>query len=584
MKIAVITNEIEVNGGGLAYSCQSFVKMLKRLGHEVVMIHSHITTEKIIKGGYLPTLGYELVFEEKLKNDATLLSKISLIISFGGGINGYYGTLLSKKLNVRFWVLFRGSDANLSKWDPKLFFYNENACKAAEKVICLSAEIANNVKLFGAIDTQILVIPNSAKRRCYDIKNYKGDKLVLGTGATHLNEKKGVSKLIEMICILRNIVSSKIFQLDLVGEIDDDVLLQYQEIATKLGVRDAIRFYGRKSREEFRTIQSNWNFYIQASVCEGMGNSIVDAMSMGIPIMLTKTGFVAEYAEKHFPDIIFSSFDPQKMAMDLMKVIDNDSTGKFSLFYKDFLKLVNPEIIEKKWNELLSYKKNICSIERAVNGILSVSLHDVDGIEHDNITTPIQVFSKFVEDIYHAGYRLCSMKEYMENPATLRANLIVCTFDDGYDGVLRNALPIMDKYKFSATVYVCTEYFGKLNDWNYKDRKKRRHLTINELLWMQSKGWEIGSHGINHQSLLRLSDEEVVFQLAESKKILEDIFGPITTYAYPYGDFSSFIEKQVKKYYSNAFLLTQGGVYLPVDSHRIHRYYISEIYQIIRGL
>ena len=108
-------------------------------------------------------------------------------------------------------------------------------------------------------------------------------------------------------------------------------------------------------------------------------------------------------------------------------------------------------------------------------------------------------------------------------------------------------------------------------------------MDIAELKTLQEYGWEIGSHGVTHQSLLRLNDEEIHDQLSVSKEILRNHFGDITTYAYPYGDFSPFIESQVKKYYDSAVLLTQGGVYLPVDQHRIHRYYISEIYQILNG-
>lgn len=56
----------------------------------------------------------------------------------------------------------------------------------------------------------------------------------------------------------------------------------------------------------------------------------------------------------------------------------------------------------------------------------------------------------------------------------------------------------------------------------------------------------------------------------------------IKSYAYPYGDYSEYILGKVSEYYQYAFLLRQGGVYLPVDSLSIHRYYISEINQIIQ--
>ena len=75
-----------------------------------------------------------------------------------------------------------------------------------------------------------------------------------------------------------------------------------------------------------------------------------------------------------------------------------------------------------------------------------------------------------------------------------------------------------------------------------------------------------------------------MYELSISKRILEKEFGPVTSYAYPYGDYNDYIMKFVKQFYGNAFLLTQGGVFLEVDSYRIHGYYVSEIYKIIKGL
>ncbi len=92
-------------------------------------------------------------------------------------------------------------------------------------------------------------------------------------------------------------------------------------------------------------------------------------------------------------------------------------------------------------------------------------------------------------------------------------------------------MPIMNEYGFTATVFVCTEYIGKSNDWNFKDKTKRTHLSFNELMTLQHNGWEIGSHGVTHQSLLKLNDKEIDIELIESKKILENVFGPIMSYA-----------------------------------------------------
>lgn len=328
-----------------------------------------------------------------------------------------------------------------------------------------------------------------------------------------------------------------------------------------------------------------WDMYVQTSVCEGMGNSVVDAMSMGLPIMISNTGYVAEAAQEHFPQIVFSSLNPHSMADELSILVSlKDRDFRYGNFYSMFFSGITPSKIASRWKQFLECDTPKTNFEYKPSAVLSLTLHDVSGDKHDNITTPVEVFESFVDRVHQKGLGLCSMKSYVQKSIDERERWIVCTFDDGYTGLLDNALPILNKYDFTASVYVCTDYLGKSNDWNFKDKSRRMHLNVEELKELICAGWEIGSHGVTHESLLRLDDADIEWQLKESKKILEELFGPVISYAYPYGDISPYIETQVKKYYDYAFLLTQGGVFLNTDAHKIHRYYISEINQIINGL
>lgn len=583
MKILIISNEFSTEGGGLAYGCIQFRQLLEKIGHSVTILSSDIDSSMVIKGGYNKRLGLDLAHELKLKQDSILISDHQLIIAFGGGYNAYYSALLASKCRIKLWIMFRGSDANLAKWNSDMCYYTNYSVNVAAKVICLSRELADNVDLLTLRKVKSLVIPNHSTRIENIVQAFPRKRLIVGCGASHMNEKKGLSNLLELVATY-NQKYSEGMQLEIVGEIDNDILLQYEKKSNKLGIKSLIKFIGSKSRAEFRAIQKNWNLYIQASICEGMGNSVTDSMALGIPVMISDTGFIAEYAASKFPQIVFSSLSPDKMAEEIHEMIsDQSSFTKYQEFYESFFDEISYDRVKKRWQNIFS--NDIESIEVPdLSSIISVSLHDISGEKHDTITTPIEVFRKFNYDIFQSGYRLCSMKEYMTLPLSKRKKHIVCTFDDGYTGLLYNAMPIMNEYGFTATVFVCTEYIGKSNDWNFKDKTKRTHLSFNELMTLQHNGWEIGSHGVTHQSLLKLNDKEIDIELIESKKILENVFGPIMSYAYPYGDYSEYIMNQVKKYYDYAFLLTQGGVFLAVDSLRIHRYYISEIYHIINNI
>lgn len=583
MKICIVTYEMEIEGGGLSYSCLQLRDLLLELNHEVNMISSSLADIEYVKGGYDKNLNRSLAYEAKLKKEVSILTSETLVIAFGGGFNGYFASLLSQKAGCRIWLLLRGSDANICKWDVEKVFYTKHALETSEVILGLSQEICDNAKLLVPY-CRAIVLPNIYNQKCNNIKPISKDVIIIGTGATHLNEKKGIITLIEMMGLFVKTHPDLNIRLELAGEVDEEILVQYNQKCEELKIRDKVHFLGRKTRKEFRDVQAGWNIYVQGSVCEGLGNSVVDCMSMGIPILLSNIGFIAELANHHLQEIVCKSLAPKDLSEALYRlIIDEDIIYKYKVFYDVFFKETCKNKIQEVWRKLLSEdnKKDKISIP---DGILSVVLHDVSGEEHDNITTPIQVFEKFVKDVYDKGFSLCSMRDYVQKPKDIRKRCIVCTFDDGYTGVLINALPIMKQYGFSATVYICTEYIGKSNDWNYKDKKTRTHLDLLGLLQLHKAGWEIGSHGVTHRSLLRLSDEDVLRELSCSKEVLEKEFGPVTSYAYPYGDYSGFVMKIVSKYYENAFLLTQGGVFLEVDIFRIHRYYISEIYKIINCL
>ena len=161
-----------------------------------------------------------------------------------------------------------------------------------------------------------------------------------------------------------------------------------------------------------------------------------------------------------------------------------------------------------------------------------------------------------------------NIREYLKKKE--KKNTIICTFDDGYENVFKNAFPIMKRYGFTATVYVCPDLIGKDNSWNHKDDMNRKHMTHEMLVELADAGWEIGSHGLMHINMLRLSECALEHNLKESKKQLE-IYGLIDSFCYPYGAFNAFIKEKVEKYYANAFSVSIGGC----D-------YINDLYQLTR--
>ena len=173
------------------------------------------------------------------------------------------------------------------------------------------------------------------------------------------------------------------------------------------------------------------------------------------------------------------------------------------------------------------------------------------------------------------------MRDYLGKEKDERKRCVVCTFDDGYKNLLSMAMPILAKYGYTATVYVCTGLIGKDNKWNNKDATLRQHLNLDDIVKLKENGWEIASHGVTHRNLLKLSDKEVEYELSESKRMLSNIVGDVMTYAYPYGSYNRFIKFCVEKYYKYAFAVSQGGTSLAIDQLQLRRYSISDIYKML---
>jgi len=128
--------------------------------------------------------------------------------------------------------------------------------------------------------------------------------------------------------------------------------------------------------------------------------------------------------------------------------------------------------------------------------------------------------------------------------------IVSLTFDDGYENFYNIAYPIMKDYNYTGTVYLITNWSG--------DFEERKLMNFSEAKILQSNGWEIGSHTLNHKRLSNLSDKEIAFELSESKKLLKENGFEVNSLSLPFGDYSENIDKIAKKDYSSIRLMKAG--------------------------
>lgn len=581
MKILIITTEFGLDGGGLSLSCNRLADLLSK-DHIVEVINSSDTPITTAHGGMFPQIGKSIEMEFKLKIETEKHQGVDIVIGFGGKFNGYYASLLAKQIKARYVLCLRGSDVNLSKWSIEDSWFLTKAAMAADNIVCLSKEMKRNVLLATpSADSKIVIIPNAIEDRYEKIcfPNLPSS-IVLGCAASHLNEKKGIANLLCMLSEFKKISEIPI-KLVLVGDIDKDLKHEYIQYIDQMSLQNNVVFHDKTSRANLVSMMDDWDFYIQGSVCEGIPNSITEALQCGCAFISTNTGYTAETLSVEYPNFFFTDLHPSAMANTLLKLVSFENKEYMYLnAYKKLQQYCNKGEIIEKWNQLFHNETKV-TVKRDIEHIVAIGLHDIQGTTHDSITTPIPVFKKFVEQIYLSGYGLCSMKDYLEKKPEKRRQWIVCTFDDGYKGLNDYALPILLKYGFTATVFICTGQIGKDNKWNNKDSVLRQHLNMDELQNLYIHGWEISSHGVSHTNLLKLTDEELINELKHSRDFITSLWGEAMTYAYPYGAYNDYVKSCVGKYYRYAFSVTQGGTSIIADSLQIRRYSITEIYKML---
>lgn len=111
------------------------------------------------------------------------------------------------------------------------------------------------------------------------------------------------------------------------------------------------------------------------------------------------------------------------------------------------------------------------------------------------------------------------------------------TFDDAYESVYDQAMPVLDAAEFKATIFPVTGFIGKDNGWDVNFFwQKFKHMNAQQLCTISDAGHTLGSHTVSHRDLTLLNDTELTYELEYSKKHIEDLVGKkVTLLSYPFG-------------------------------------------------
>jgi peptidoglycan/xylan/chitin deacetylase (PgdA/CDA1 family) len=177
-------------------------------------------------------------------------------------------------------------------------------------------------------------------------------------------------------------------------------------------------------------------------------------------------------------------------------------------------------------------------------------MHAISKARSDMAVSP-ERFREQMKSLLDAGYRPLAMDQALGvlSCSKLSSPAFTITFDDGYESVFTDALPILESLSIPATIFLTTGFLDGLvaPPWRSSNsallseyRSQAEHFR--PLNWEQARElarhplMRIGSHTVSHPLLGAVTEDSARDEMVRSKSILADRLGVTPDlFAYPFG-------------------------------------------------
>ena len=194
--------------------------------------------------------------------------------------------------------------------------------------------------------------------------------------------------------------------------------------------------------------------------------------------------------------------------------------------------------------------------------------HIGESAENSGIFVTPKAFERQMEFLKVHRYHVLSLEDLihrLRSGESIPSKAVVITFDDGNVDNIDEALPILKKMDFPATIFMITRNIGQNGS-----------LSEEDLRVLDTSDISIGSHTANHSFLPNLDPQAVMSELTESKQRLEEILGhPVTLFSYPAGGVTAESLALVKAAGYEGAVTTNYGMHRN-DFYALHRIKISD--------
>ncbi|MCC7360189.1 MAG: polysaccharide deacetylase family protein [Anaerolineales bacterium] len=150
------------------------------------------------------------------------------------------------------------------------------------------------------------------------------------------------------------------------------------------------------------------------------------------------------------------------------------------------------------------------------------------------LTVKPEDFAAQMAYLHEHGYVTVSLYDLLEAVAQgtpLPEKAVALTFDDGYRTLLDYAVPVLQPYGYTGTVFVITQFM---------DEARPEYLTWAQAEALYAQGWKIEPHTKTHDNLKGRGRDFQLYQMLGSAQTVEAHIGAMPRFlAYPSGQYDA---------------------------------------------
>jgi peptidoglycan/xylan/chitin deacetylase (PgdA/CDA1 family) len=176
--------------------------------------------------------------------------------------------------------------------------------------------------------------------------------------------------------------------------------------------------------------------------------------------------------------------------------------------------------------------------------------HDVSRRPHPafrRYSVTVRQFARQMRWLAAFGYQAIDMDTLVRarrGQGALPKRPVLITFDDGFQGCVDHAVPVLRAHGFTAVFYLVTGLMGQTSRWMVPDPGLDLPLmSWNTARTLLGDGFQCGAHTASHPRLAGLPPARCRAELGDARRRLEDELGaPVVHLAYPFGSYDRAVQ------------------------------------------